>query len=161
MKRILGQTGAISGKVVVVILLLAVLIMGAYAVWRISRSTEETPPAMEPGAELTDTIPPGPLGLGMPAYHMTQADLDTLRAMGLEDPINDLLNDLKDHPELIPEEGTLGGTMRFVPSESRIVSPERVIGYYEDGHIAGRLLLEYEVVDGEITWTVIEQLPAR
>ena len=153
--------GRIPGKVLVIVLLLAVLIVGAYAVWRITLSTKESKSGATPVPSDTTTATTSVPAQrpGMPAYQMTEADIDALKARGLEDPINDLFNDLKNHPELIPKEGVLGGTMRFVPEESRVISPQRVNAYYEDGHTAGRVLLEYQVDSGNITWTVIQSLP--
>lgn len=153
--------GKVSGRLLVVALLLAVLIVGAYAVWRIVLSTEESTgrdTAISP-VDSTAERPGAPPQAGMPAYQLTEEDVETLKAKGLEDPINDILNDLKNHPELIPTPGTMGGTMTFWPSESRVISRNRVNAYFEDGHIGGRLLLEFAVRDGVITWTVIERLP--
>lgn len=154
-------SGRVSGKTLVILLVIGVLVVGAFAVWRIVLSTTDTStgPADSDtsGTEAAPVQPP--LRPGMPAYQLTEADTEALKQAGLDDPVNDLLTDLTYHPELIPREGVLGGTMRFIPSESRVISPQRVIGYYEDGHTAGRLLLEYEISAGEINWTVIQELP--
>ena len=67
-----------------------------------------------------------------------------------------ILADLARHPELIPFPGLEGGTMRFYPSQSRLIAPGWVYGYFEDGHIAGRGLFEYQTGrSGEIRWTRI------
>ena len=57
------------------------------------------------------------------------------------------------HPELIPYPGVEGGTMRFHLSECRVIAPAWAYGYFEDGHIAGRGLFEYQASrTGEIRW---------
>ena len=64
-----------------------------------------------------------------------------------------VIADLARHPELIPYKGVEGGTMRFYPSECRIVGPGWAYGYFEDGHIAGHGLFEYATgPGGTILW---------
>ncbi len=68
-------------------------------------------------------------------------------------PADPILADLARHPELIPFPGLEGGTMRFYPSQSSVIAPGWAYGYFEDGHIAGRGLFEYQVGrGGEIRW---------
>jgi len=67
-----------------------------------------------------------------------------------------VLGDLAHHPELIPLKPIAGGTMRFVPSECRVLEPHWVYGYYEDGHVAGVGLFEFQRrPDGVLSWTRI------
>lgn len=67
-----------------------------------------------------------------------------------------VLDDLAHHPELIPLKAVSGGTMRFVPSECRVLEPNWVYGYYEDGHIAGVGLFQFHRQPGGVlTWTRI------
>lgn len=64
-----------------------------------------------------------------------------------------VLADLVRHPELIPFEGMEGGTMRFYPAQSSVIAPGWAYGYFEDGHIAGHGLFEYQTGrDGKIRW---------
>ena len=81
-----------------------------------------------------------------------------LKAMGLADPVNDLKADLKGHPELIPYEGRLGGTMGFrFPDKIYIASSQWVLAYFEDGHVGGIVLLKFAVSDkGLISWKVVD-----
>ncbi len=68
-------------------------------------------------------------------------------------PAGRILEDLARHPELIPFTGVQGGTMRFHPAQSAVISPEWAYGYFEDGHIAGRGLFEFRVEPGGgIAW---------
>ncbi|MBC8470204.1 MAG: hypothetical protein H8D56_12095 [Planctomycetes bacterium] len=76
---------------------------------------------------------------------------------GLKDPVKDIISDLRQHRELIPYEGSLGGTMNFY-SEGQIwiLTKKWVLAYFEDGHNGGYLLLEYEVTkDGKIKWNTV------
>ena len=64
-----------------------------------------------------------------------------------------ILADLARHPELIPFPGLEGGTMRFYPSQCSVIAPGWAYGYFEDGHIAGHGLFEYQVGrGGEMHW---------
>lgn len=79
--------------------------------------------------------------------------IESFRAKGLSDPVNDIISDLTKHPELIPYKGILGGTMRFYDTESRVLNNKWVYAYFEDGHYSGYMLLEYTVSDkGKISW---------
>jgi hypothetical protein len=94
--------------------------------------------------------PPAPL---YPSYFL----LDGLKAKGLNDPVKDIVADLMKHDELIPCEGVLGGKMGFgSPRGIQIINDQWVVANFEDGHIAGSMLLEYKVADGgKITWKMI------
>jgi len=83
---------------------------------------------------------------------------EALQKKGLQDPVNDLVSDLQQHPELIPHGGVLGGTMGFgFPDKIHVLTDRWVLAYFEDGHIAGWMLLEYQVArGGRITWRVID-----
>jgi hypothetical protein len=80
-------------------------------------------------------------------------NIERLKEKGLSNPVQDILSDLKNHRELIPYEGVLGGTMRFYDKESWILNDKWVFAYFEDGHIGGHMLLEYNVNEnGKINW---------
>lgn len=86
-------------------------------------------------------------------------DIERLKAKGLYDPVKEIISDLTDKPELIPYKGVLGGTMRFYQSETWVLNNKWVYTYFEDGHIGGYMLLEYDVSgNGEITWTRIADM---
>lgn len=85
-----------------------------------------------------------------------EIEIRVLKRKGLEDPVNELRDDLAAHPELIPYEGVLGGKMQFTRHSIALLSTQWVYAEFGDGHIAGNCLLEYEVEgDGTITWKVI------
>lgn len=87
------------------------------------------------------------------SYH----DIRTLKTRGLSDPVNTLKSDLMQQTELIPHEGVLGGSMQFYKEYIYVLSSRWVMAYFDDGHIAGYMLLEYEVSPGgDIRWQVID-----
>lgn len=88
---------------------------------------------------------------------LTRREIDSLRGLGLKQPLEDLERDLRRQTDLIPYEGVLGGTMGFhAPDGIRILGPGRAIGVFDDGHKEGHLILAFEVKPGgDITWEVI------
>lgn len=85
------------------------------------------------------------------------AHIIRLKNKGLKDPLKDLVKDLRAHPELIPYEGVLGGTMQFYFEDKIwVISNHWVLAYFEDGHRSGYALLEYKVADGgKISWKIL------
>ena len=73
-----------------------------------------------------------------------------------EDPTDVLFRTLDN--SLIPYEGVLGGTMGFWRDDFLILNDRWAYAYFEDGHIGGYLLLEYTVVDDQVSWKVINQV---
>ncbi|HAC16544.1 MAG TPA: hypothetical protein DCE78_11460 [Bacteroidetes bacterium] len=89
--------------------------------------------------------------------HLYDSDIRTLKNRGLDDPIRQIKQDLMEKSELISFDGILGGTMRIYQEEQIILLPGfYAMAVFEDGHIQGGMLLEYEVNMGEIKWTVIK-----
>jgi hypothetical protein len=89
---------------------------------------------------------------------LSQFETRLLRSRGLNDPVNDITNDLLRRTDLISEEGVLGGTMGFYsPDNIRILNSRWVFAYFEDGHVRGSMLLQYEVEQGgRIHWKVLD-----
>jgi len=85
-------------------------------------------------------------------------EIEELRKKGLKNPVSDLVADLQKHPELIPHEGVLGGTMAFgFPEKIHVLTEHYVLAYFEDGHIGGWMVLEYSVAKGgKISWQVVD-----
>lgn len=77
--------------------------------------------------------------------------LDGIRQRGF-DPVQ-LLENLKKTPSAIPEAAVLGGTMAF--TETRIINNRWVYGAYEDGHIAGAAIFQWDIKDSTIEWTPV------
>jgi hypothetical protein len=84
-------------------------------------------------------------------------DIQAMKRKGMADPARQIIADLKQHRELIPYKGILGGTMNFYDdSKIWVLTKKWVLAYFEDGHVAGYLLLEYEVTQGgKIAWKTV------
>ena len=84
------------------------------------------------------------------------SERDWLRRLGFAAPAESLIADLVRHPELIPAEGVLGGTMHFLPQSIYLLPGQHVWAIAEDGHIAHAILLQYRVHrDTTIHWEVV------
>lgn len=88
---------------------------------------------------------------------LMQYEIRQFQSLGLENPEEDILMDLYNNPQLIPHEGVLGGTMRFHSMDDlKLINGSWAYARYEDGHITGEMLLEYQVGrNGTITWNII------
>lgn len=84
-----------------------------------------------------------------------------LKTNNIDDLISHLKTDLKERKDLIPYKGVLGGTMGFYDDKSiHILNYKWVYAHFEDGHIGGEMLLEYDISeDGKINWKVIASFP--
>ena len=85
---------------------------------------------------------------------LDQAMVSELQRKGLKGDPQAITADLLKHPELIPYEGILGGTMFFAKLE--LLTDQWVLAYFEDGHINGYMLLKYELSNGNIRWEVLD-----
>lgn len=84
-----------------------------------------------------------------------------LKMNRIEDPVSHIKKDLIKRSDVIPYAGVLGGTMGFY-DENRIhiLNYKWVYAHFEDGHIGGEMLLEYDISeDGKINWKVIASFP--
>lgn len=77
----------------------------------------------------------------------------------IEDPRSYSINALKQQREKIPIDAVLGGSMEFRQVE--ILSEDWVMALYDDGHIQGKSIYEYELQpNGQIIFTeVVSRLP--
>jgi hypothetical protein len=102
-------------------------------------------------AQYTRDEVPRPAAVGL-----TNAQIQAMQRRGIARPEPQLRRDLTEQPDLIPHEPVLGGNMYFVPEGIHILNDRWVLATFEDGHIRGQMLLEYEVVHGNVVWQVIE-----
>ena len=88
-------------------------------------------------------------------------ELEDLRREGLTDPAGQLRDSLAAHPELIPYDAVLGGTMLFSPGEGVVLlGRPYVFADFGDGHIGGKMLVEYSVAPGpRIIWKLLWAQP--
>lgn len=90
---------------------------------------------------------------------LDQQQIKNLQRKGLENPVEDLRNDLMKADVKIKRKGVLGGTMGFyMPEAIHILNEQWVMAYFEDGHVAGALFLKYEVKEGVINWEVLDEI---
>ena len=91
---------------------------------------------------------------------LDKRQVEDLEKKGLNNPVENLRNDLISDPDLIGTSPVLGGEMGFYFRDGiHILNKKWVFAYFEDGHIAGALLLRYEIEhDGHIRWEVIDEI---
>lgn len=88
---------------------------------------------------------------------ITVFEIQQLRKLGLENPLSDLKNDLMQKSDLIKFDGVLGGTMRILSHDSiALLHGGWAYAVFEDGHISGGMLLEYNVKQGVIEWKLLQ-----
>ncbi len=84
--------------------------------------------------------------------------LDNLEMLtGWDNPEKELIDDLIEKTELIPHEPVLGGTMGFYDRDNiYLLNDQWVLASFEDGHIGGYMLLEFEIdEEQDIDWQVL------
>ncbi len=88
----------------------------------------------------------------------TPLSASDLKIKDIEDPIGYLRKDLMSRPDLIRYQGVLGGTMGFHDENNiHVLNHRWVYAKFDDGHIAGEMLLEYAISEnGKIKWSVID-----
>jgi hypothetical protein len=87
------------------------------------------------------------------ATHLNEYETMELRRAGFTDPERQLRDSLIAHPELIPVEPVHGGRMFFDPESIVLLGPDRAWASFEDGHVGGRMVLEYSVEPGRrVRW---------
>ncbi len=78
----------------------------------------------------------------------------TLSRSGLT--IEEVENSLKEHPEVIGQDAVLGGRMGF--NRVMMLTPNWVFGQFEDGHVLGWGIYEYQHSKGVFTWREIASI---
>lgn len=90
------------------------------------------------------------------SYTLPEHYISYLSQNGFGSP-SELLETLIGQNDLIPVEGVLGGTMRWVPSDSIVLNDQYVFGIFEDGHIMGYGLLKYSFnANSNVVWELID-----
>lgn len=143
--------------------LLILLVISLAVIWvisgdlRDSRSGAQSEARLEVPREVPREVPlePGP---DRPSSLLDDFQIKALKKLGLSDPLAQIPADLLAHPELIPFKGVHGGTMGFYSAEGiTVLSPSWVFARFEDGHMMGTCLLEYEISpDAAIHWKLIK-----
>ena len=82
---------------------------------------------------------------------LDEGDIEMLKRQGFADPALQLRDSLEAHPELIPYQPVLGGTMRF--NDIVLLKPSFAFADFDDGHIDGAMLLQYQVAEpARVSW---------
>ncbi len=91
---------------------------------------------------------------------LNSLDIEKIKKKGLLNPVQDIISNLVKHRELIPYKGVLGGTMGFYSRKNIwLLTNKWALAYFEDGHIGGYLLLEYNISNnGDIKWKRISSM---
>ena len=94
----------------------------------------------------------GDLATGYPVYYGKAFD-------SIENPEEYIAGQLKEHPEKIPMDAVLGGTMQF--RQVQVLTEDWVLAVYDDGHVQGKSIFEYELQpDGDIEFShVASRMP--
>lgn|SRR5690554_4008112 len=75
-------------------------------------------------------------------------------------PERRILQELGKRPDLIPQTAVLGGTMAFVLHESVVLNRHWVLAVFEDGHVRGQALYEYQINgQDEFSWKLLASQP--
>ena len=128
------------------VLLIASVALNLWLGWRVVRP-EATAPA---------PLPDRTAGVRGNYDLLDPVERDWLRRSGLPSPADSLRLDLMRHPELIPEEGVVGGVMAFRENAIWVLPGGHVWALADDGHIEAVLLLRYDVgASGDIAWRVV------
>lgn len=87
------------------------------------------------------------LATGFPIYFGREFDT-------ISNPEEYISNALKAQNDKIPAEAVLGGTMKF--RQVQVLTEEWVLAIYDDGHIQGKSIFEYELQpNGEIEFSEV------
>ena len=91
---------------------------------------------------------------------LDKRQVEDLARKGLANPVEDLRSDLISDPDLIGASAVLGGQMGFYFRDGiHILNKRWVFAYFEDGHLAGAMLLRYDIdKEGRIIWEVIDEI---
>jgi hypothetical protein len=91
-----------------------------------------------------------------PVDLLDPVERDWYRRVGLDAPADSLAADLLRHPELIPAEGVVGGTMAFRRDAIYVLPGGHVWAVADDGHIETAMLLRFDIDrDRTITWRAV------
>ncbi|MEG9328801.1 hypothetical protein V6B16_12720 [Salinimicrobium catena] len=81
-------------------------------------------------------IEKGDIAANYPIYFGKEFD-------SIEDPKEMIKTALKKHPEIIPLDPVVGGSMQF--REVKVLTNDWVLGIYDDGHIQGKSIYRYKL----------------
>ncbi len=75
-------------------------------------------------------------------------------------PERRILQELGKRVDLIPQKAVLGGVMAFVLQESVVLNRHWVLAVFEDGHVRGQALYQYQMNgQSEFSWQLLADQP--
>ena len=94
---------------------------------------------------------------------LSKSEVAAFREKGLDDPEDDIINDLGSRAELMPFKGVFGARPSFYRDvRFYLLNAKWAYASYNDGSNIGQTLLEYSVSDrGVISWEVIDTVMSR
>lgn len=147
-----------------IIWFLGVVFMAAISVFAVIKYQTAFNLASQRIAELEDEKAPWVQQEAPPAEPTNPADpaacpdiAHNLKQQGFNGSVQDIIDDLVKHPELIPYDGVLGGKMGFYYKENiHVLTDKWVFAGFDDGHINGYMLLSYNIKNGAISWKALD-----
>jgi hypothetical protein len=141
------------------LVIVVIIFMRRYHPASITKPGQIAPSGKSTTGDTNQPASPGPNSKELSAirtHQLQEEDRQFLISKGLQDPVHDLVQDLMKHNELILCKGTLGGTPGFYdPNRIAVLSRDRVIADYDDGHVEGIIELSFIVSNGTLSWTVV------
>ncbi len=94
---------------------------------------------------------------------LSKSEIALFRKKGLDNPQEDIINDLGSREELMPFKGVFGARPSFYRDvRFYLLNSKWAYASYNDGSNIGQTLLEYDVSDrGVISWKVIDTVMSR
>jgi hypothetical protein len=139
------------------VVVLAATLCGVVAA---SCDREAEPPPRSPAEESPrpESASPGSPRAEASRHLISKDEIDELREAGLTDPLQQLVDSLMAHPEIIPHAGVLGGRMGFYsPRNIHVLNARTVYARFDDGHIMGSGVFEFTIdPDARIAWRVLD-----
>ena len=116
---------------------------------------QKTEPARDQPVEAPADTTPQVLRVETSPHPIALHEIAELRKLGFRDPVAQIVEDLRKHPEVIPYSGVLGSAKMgfYDPNGIRVLSKRWVYARFEDGHVGGSGVFEFAVQPGgSLSW---------
>ncbi|MCG2430400.1 hypothetical protein [Aequorivita xiaoshiensis] len=82
-----------------------------------------------------------------PQWYYPETDSRKLLDLGVEDPGKHIKQALRENKDLIPMDAVLGGTMHY--NNIQLLGDKWIIADFEDGHVYGKAIFEYTLLEDD------------
>ncbi|NGX84000.1 hypothetical protein [Aequorivita sp. KMM 9714] len=82
-----------------------------------------------------------------PQWYYPETDSRKLLELGVEDPGKYIKQALRENKDLIPMDAVLGGTMHY--NNIQLLGDKWIIADFEDGHVYGKAIFEYTLLEDD------------